>query len=92
MKKFSIHPRVDLHELIAYCTEYDTLQLALKTALVVGTLLGVINHGQALLTGHMTSDHLISMLVTYLVPFSVSMYSQIQGKRQRDRLKAEYMG
>ncbi|MDQ6660905.1 MAG: nitrate/nitrite transporter NrtS [Chloroflexota bacterium] len=57
---------------------------SIRTALVVGTLLALINHGQALLTGHFTYDRLISMLVTYLVPFSVSMYSQIQGKRQRD--------
>ncbi|HLG62306.1 MAG TPA: nitrate/nitrite transporter NrtS [Ktedonosporobacter sp.] len=92
MKKFSIPPRMDVRELMGYCAEYDTLQRALKTALVVGTILGMINHGQALLTGHMTFDRLISMLVTYLVPFSVSMYSQIQGKRQRDRLKAEYRG
>ncbi len=29
------------------------------------------------------------MLLTYCVPFAVAMYSQIQGKRQRDRLQAE---
>jgi hypothetical protein len=28
------------------------------------------------------------MLLTYCVPFSVAMYSQIQGKRQRDRFQA----
>lgn len=28
------------------------------------------------------------MLVTYLVPFSVATYGQVQGKRQRDRLQA----
>jgi len=58
-------------------------------ALVVGTLLAVINHGQAIVTGHFTSDRLFPMLLTYCVPFSVAMYSQMQGKRQRDRLQAE---
>jgi len=29
------------------------------------------------------------MLLTYCVPFAVAMYSQIQGKRQRDCLQAE---
>ena len=55
----------------------------------MGTILGLINHGQALFTGHLTIDQLIPMLVTYCVPFCVSMFSQVQGKRERDRLYAE---
>ncbi len=75
--------------LIAYCLERATLLFSIKMALVVGTLLALINHGQAIVTGHFTSDRLLPMLLTYCVPFSVAMYSQIQGKRQRDRLQAE---
>jgi hypothetical protein len=69
---------------IAYCFERPTLLFSFKMALVVGTLLAVINHGQAIATGHFTFDRLLSLLLTYCVPFAVSMYSQIQGKRQRD--------
>jgi hypothetical protein len=29
---------------------------------------------------------MLPMLITYLVPFSVATYGQVQGKRQRDRL------
>jgi hypothetical protein len=61
----------------------------MKLALVVGTILALINHGQAIITGHLTFDQLLPMLITYCVPFSVSMYSQVQGKRERDRLYAE---
>jgi len=75
--------------LIAYCLERATLLFSIKMALIVGTLLAVINHGQAIVTGHFTSDRLLPMLLTYCVPFSVAMYSQIQGKRQRDRLQVE---
>jgi len=75
--------------LIVYCFERATLLFSIKMALIVGTLLAVINHGQAIVTGHFTSDRLLPMLLTYCVPFSVAMYSQIQGKRQRDRLQAE---
>jgi hypothetical protein len=75
--------------LIAYCLERATLLLSIKMALIVGTLLAVINHGQAIVTGHFTSDQLLPMLLTYCVPFAVAMYSQIQGKRQRDRSLAE---
>jgi hypothetical protein len=75
--------------LMAYCLERPTLLFSLKMALIVGTLLAVINHGEAIVTGHFTSDRLLPMLLTYCVPFSVAMYSQIQGKRQRDRFLAE---
>ena len=70
--------------LTAYCLERDTLLFSLKMALVVGTLLAVINHGQALLTGHVTLGELLPLCLTYCVPFAVAMYSQVQGKRQRD--------
>jgi hypothetical protein len=70
--------------LIAYCLERDTLLFSLKMALVVGTLLAVINHGQALLTGHFTPGELLPLCLTYCVPFAVAMYCQVQGKRQRD--------
>jgi len=71
--------------LIAYCLERPTLLFSIKMALVVGTLLAVINHGQAIITGHFTSDRLLPLLFTYCVPFAVAMYSQIQAKRERDR-------
>src|SRR5260370_2664765 len=75
--------------LITYCLERDTLLFSLKMALVVGTLLAAINHGQALLTGHFTPGELLPVCLTYCVPFAVSMYSQVQGKRQRDLSSTE---
>ncbi len=75
--------------LIAYGLERATLLFSIKMALAVWTLLAVINHGQAIVTGHFTSDRLLPLLLSYCVPFSVAMYSQIQGKRQRDRFQAE---
>ncbi len=71
--------------LIAYCLERATLRFSVKMALVVGTLLALINYGQAIITGHFTPDRLLPLLLTYCVPFTVAMYSQIQAKRQRDR-------
>ncbi len=43
-----------------------------KTALVVGTILALINHGQQMLGGRFSADWVIPMLLTYLVPFCVS--------------------
>jgi hypothetical protein len=80
--------RGDWRSLLVYCLERDTLVRSAKTALVVGTLLALINHGQEMLAGGFSPRWVIPMLVTYLVPFSVASYGQIQGKRQRDRLRA----
>ena len=70
--------------IVTYGLERDTILRSLKTTLIVGSILGLINHGSALLAGRLTPDQLASLLITYLVPFSVTTYGQIQGKRQRD--------
>ena len=74
-----------LHTIIAYSLERDTIVRSLKAALVIGTILGLINHGQALVSGHFTRSELGPLLITYLIPFCVTTYGQVQGKRQRDR-------
>ena len=79
----------DKRSIISYCLERATLLFSIKMALIVGTILALINHGQAMVTGHFTFDQLVPLLITYCVPFIVSMYSQVQGKRERDRLYAE---
>jgi hypothetical protein len=71
---------------VDYCLERDTLVRSTKTGLVVGTILALINHGQQLLSGRFSPEWVIPMLLTYLVPFSVATYGQVEGKRQRDRL------
>jgi len=90
-KQQSANPpaRAHLRTILAYCTERDTLVRSIKTALVIGTILAIINHGQELLTGHFSPQWVVPMLITYLVPFTVATYGQVQGKRQRDRLQAK---
>ena len=78
-----------LRAILAYCLERDTLARSTKTALVVGTILALINHGQQLLAGRFAPEWVVPMLITYLVPFAVATYGQVQGKRQRDRQRAE---
>jgi hypothetical protein len=90
MKISSIKKRENVRIFAIYCTEWDTLLRSVKTALVVGTLLALINHGQDLLSGQFSLHWVIPMLVTYLVPFSVATYGQVQGKRQRDRLRLAF--
>ncbi len=71
------------------CLERSTLLFSIKMSLIVGTLLVFINHGQAFLAGHFSLDLLFPLLLTYMVPFAVAMYGQVQGKRQRDCVGTE---
>lgn len=67
----SVHPATGLCSLLKYCLEPGTLLHSLKTALVVGTILALINHGQDLLSGQFSWQWVIPMLVAYLVPFAI---------------------
>ena len=49
---------------------------ALRVAIVVGSILFTINHGEALLNGRMTRTRWIAGLCTYIVPYSVSLHGQ----------------
>lgn len=53
---------------------------ALRVALLVGTLLFVINHGPALVSGSMTLNRWVSAGLSYLVPFVVNLHGQIHGR------------
>ena len=55
---------------------------ALQTAAVVGTMLTVINHGDALLALHLTSDLLWQIPLTYVVPYLVSTYGALSISRR----------
>ena len=68
-----------------YALERDTIIRSIKTALVVGTVLGLINHYPAILAWSVPPQELFQIVLTYLVPFSVATYGQVMGKRQRDR-------
>ena len=48
---------------------------AVKVALVVGCVLVAINHGDALLAGNIDGTLMVKAALTFLVPFSVSVYS-----------------
>ena len=47
----------------------------IKFAVVVGTVLIAINHGDAILAGELTSTHYVKMGLTVIVPYVVSVFS-----------------
>ena len=71
--------------LIALCTRRAVMRRAAMIALVVGTILAIINHGDRLISGDISSEVVIKILMTYLVPYCVSTYSAILTIRERMR-------
>lgn len=54
---------------------------ALAVALVVGTILAIINQADVLISGHVSPLVVAKLGLTYLVPFSVSTYSALAANR-----------
>lgn len=54
---------------------------AAKTALVVGTLLALINHGAVYWTGPITKELIAKTALTYCVPFGVAMWGALMANR-----------
>ncbi|HEY2737489.1 MAG TPA: nitrate/nitrite transporter NrtS [Thermoanaerobaculia bacterium] len=50
---------------------------ALKVALVVGTVLLAINHGDAILSGNISPVRWLRMILTVVVPYAVSTLSSV---------------
>ena len=51
---------------------------AIKVAIVVGTILALINHGPALLALELSRQQIVQIALTYLVPYGVSTYSSVK--------------
>lgn len=78
---------------IKCCTLKKNWKRAIKVALVVGTILGIINHYDMFLYNTYTTRDIIQIIITYFVPFTVSLYSSamycgmIEKIKQKNRLK-----
>jgi hypothetical protein len=58
--------------------------IALKVSLIVGSVLFLVNHGAAVIEGEMTAERWLSAVVTYLVPYTVSVHGQYVAKLRRE--------
>ena len=45
---------------------------AVKVAILVGVILALINHGELILSGNITTECWVKMLITCFVPYTVS--------------------
>lgn len=56
---------------------------SLKVALVVGTILVMINYGDRLITGELLASDYGRIALTYCVPFFVSLYGAVSALGSR---------
>ncbi len=62
---------------------------AIKVAVVVGTVLFLINHGAALAQGNMTRQRWFSAGITYLVPYGVNIHGQFSYRQKQKRKQSQ---
>ncbi|MBD2462704.1 nitrate/nitrite transporter NrtS [Oscillatoria sp. FACHB-1407] len=60
----------------------EFIPTGLKTAVFVGSLLFLINHGPAFMRGEMNQERWISVALTYTMPYLVNVYGQYSYRRR----------
>jgi hypothetical protein len=63
----------------------SVMRRAVCFALVVGSVLAAINHGDAILDGSLTATQVWKIGLTYLVPYTVSTLSSVGALRHAAR-------
>ena len=75
MRRFPVN-----QEKFSRCLAPTTRRMALRVALVVGTVLNLINHFDVLLGAALTTTTLVQIALTYVVPYCVSTHGQVWGR------------
>ena len=55
---------------------------ALLTALLIGTMLNIINSYDVFMEGKLTSRDIMKIMLTYVTPFCASLYSSMKAVKQ----------
>lgn len=69
------------HEAIRICMRREHLRRTVRIALVVGTVLTLINQADVILRGDATAVTAIKVVANFIVPFIVSNLGRLAGKR-----------
>ncbi|QZT38779.1 nitrate/nitrite transporter NrtS [Halosquirtibacter xylanolyticus] len=67
----------------------QVVSTAIKLSIIVGTILGLINHGTDIVNNTLSSKQILQIMVTYLVPYSVSTYSSIKSIMCFEKINSE---
>ncbi|ASC59011.1 TPA: nitrate/nitrite transporter NrtS [Vibrio vulnificus] len=69
--------KTTLSDFISAAKTPSILKRSIKVAAIVGTVLMMINHGDALFAGQVESERVLKILLTYMVPFCVSTQASV---------------
>jgi hypothetical protein len=73
-----------MKEFLQIATERAVARRALVVAMIVGSILIAINHGDAIVRGDLSLERVLRILLTVTVPYCVSTYSSVAAiKSQR---------
>lgn len=75
--------------IIDIATSPGVVKRAARVAVVVGLVLAMINHGDRIVSGTVDFGTLWRILLTFLVPYSVSTYSSVLSVREYLAASAE---
>ena len=67
-----------IHRFLQYACRRGIVKTAVKVAVVVGTILAVINYRDSIVGGAMESGDWLRVALTYHVPYCVSTYSAVK--------------
>ncbi|MEM6760046.1 MAG: nitrate/nitrite transporter NrtS [Pseudomonadota bacterium] len=73
----------DTPSFFALARQSGVVRRAAKVSLLVGTILAIINHAPAALSGQISALSVFQIIVTYAVPYSVATWSAVQTLRDR---------
>ena len=76
---------VSVQQWLKLATQWSVVRRALMAGALVGSLQILINHGDALLAGELSSRRVLKMILTSLVPYMVSTFASVGAIRHRDR-------
>jgi hypothetical protein len=68
-------------------TSASVVRRAMVVAIVVGTILVAINHGDAIVRGDLGLGRLLRIALTVMVPYCVSTYSSVSALRASARAR-----
>jgi len=70
-------------DFFAIATQRPVVMRAARIALVVGIVLAIINHADKFINGTVDLTTLFKIILTFVVPYSVSTYSSVQTVRDQ---------
>jgi hypothetical protein len=70
---------------LALATSRAVVRRATVIALIVGSILVIINHGDAIVRGDFSAGRLLRIVLTVGVPYCVSTYSSVSALRDSAR-------